>query len=117
MEPDTRERIFEPFFTTKEAGGPAGLGLAAIYAYERQLPAIAATKMWGLRKLYGLDSQAATEFFTLHEEVDRVHATAEADVLSTIAMDEPAAEQAAQRSLDAWWGFLDGVERLRSVRA
>ncbi len=88
-------------------------GLAAIYAYERQIPAVAETKERGLKEFYGLDSWEATEFFTLHREIDLVHAAAEADALAATAADEAAIEEAAQRSLDAWWGFLDGVERVR----
>ena len=91
-------------------------GLAAVYAYERQLPAVAETKVLGLKEFYGLDSLAAIEFFALHEEIDLIHAAAEADVLTNTTADELAVEQAAQRALDAWWGFLDGVERVRNAR-
>jgi pyrroloquinoline-quinone synthase len=91
-------------------------GLAAVYAYERQLPAVAETKVLGLKEFYGLDSLAAIEFFALHEEIDLIHSAAEADVLTNTTSDELAVEQAAQRALDAWWGFLDGVERVRNAR-
>ena len=56
-----------------------------------------------------------TEFFILHEEIDLVHSAAEADVLASTIEDEFAVEQAAQRAIDAWWGFLDGVERVRNA--
>ena len=39
------------------------IGLAALYAYEAQQPAVAATKIDGLKKNYGLATKDATGFF------------------------------------------------------
>ncbi|MCC3432943.1 MAG: CADD family putative folate metabolism protein, partial [Microcoleus sp. PH2017_04_SCI_O_A] len=38
-------------------------GLAALYAYEAQIPEVSTTKIAGLKEFYGIDSQAALSFF------------------------------------------------------
>ena len=90
-------------------------GIAALYAYERQVPEVAAEKIRGLREFYGITAPEATMFFDVHQELDRTHADGE---LNEIANDlDPEAEHsvmaAVDSSLDALWGFLDGVQRLR----
>lgn len=48
--------------------------VAAMYAYEKELPEISETKIQGLRKYYGIDSTDAIEYFNIHKEVDIHHA-------------------------------------------
>ena len=91
-------------------------GLGAIYAYEVQLPEIAAEKLAGLRDLYGISSQQALSFFELHSDLDVEHSRVEAEAISghTSVAEEPAVESALMAGLEAWWGFLDGVNELRA---
>ena len=91
-------------------------GLAAIYAYEVQLPEIATEKLAGLLDRYGIASQQALSFFRLHSDLDVEHSRLEAEAISghTGADEEPAVESALLAGLDAWWGFLDGINELRS---
>ena len=91
-------------------------GLAAIYAYEFQVPEVAVEKMAGLRDRYGIADPDALSFFQVHSQLDKEHSSLEAAAISehTGSIEEPAVEAALQAGLEAWWGFLDGVQELRS---
>jgi len=86
-------------------------GLAALYAYESQVPDVARTKREGLKAFYGLDDPGSVAFFTVHEAADVVHREMERNALAAHTPPErqrdvlAAAEDAAQ----ALWSFLDGV--------
>lgn len=56
-------------------------GVAAMYAYERQLPEISRSKIEGLKMHYGLDGKDATRYFELHEEADIRHAALWREIL------------------------------------
>jgi len=56
-------------------------GLSALYAYEMQVPEISKTKIAGLKNFYGVDSNKAIEFFTVHEEADIYHSKDELKLL------------------------------------
>ena len=89
-------------------------GLAALYAYESQIPEIAKTKREGLAAFYGISDAAATEFFTVHEEADVWHRQVEREALGRVAetaADRERALAAAGRCLDALNRALDGVMR------
>ncbi len=47
-------------------------GLAALYAYETQIPAICESKIDGLKKHYGFIDPKHYEYFSVHIEADRV---------------------------------------------
>ena len=87
-------------------------GLAALYAYESQIPSVAKAKIEGLAKNYGISADRDIAFFAVHMEADVVHSQTSRDILSGLC-DTPeksaAAENAAQRTLDALYGFLDSV--------
>lgn len=88
------------------------LGIAALYAYESQIPEVATTKRSGLQKFYGIDDARAVSFFTVHESVDQVHRQSEMKVLSGACDTEASREQAIAAAGDAaksLWGFLTGV--------
>ncbi|HEV2449833.1 MAG TPA: iron-containing redox enzyme family protein [Thermoplasmata archaeon] len=91
--------------------GSAAARLAALYAYEAQFPAVAAEKSRGLRVHYGIRDDAAHEFFRVHTTADVEHARAERRLMARQLRESPGdasgAYRAAQRTLDAWWGFLD----------
>jgi pyrroloquinoline-quinone synthase len=87
-------------------------GLAALYAYESQVPMVAKTKREGLAKFYALDDARAVEFFTVHEEADIVHSAVERDLLvEHCRTDEQQARAlaVADQAAGALWHFLDGV--------
>src|SRR3974390_1505178 len=46
---------------------PVAEAVAALYAYEAQVPEIASTKIDGLRKFYGVSSAKALAYFTIHK--------------------------------------------------
>lgn len=91
--------------------GDAAPALGALYAYEAQFAEVAAEKSRGLRAFYGLRSRAAHEFFRVHSVADIEHSAAERGVLArelrTSPSAGPATGRAVDRTLDAWWGFLD----------
>jgi pyrroloquinoline-quinone synthase len=95
---------------TKNAPVPAAV--AALYAYERQVPQTSESKIEGLAKHYGVDDKRTTSFFAVHGVLDIEHSAAERQMLGELAVgaDEAAIEDATQRTLDAWWSFLSAVD-------
>ncbi|MCI4343343.1 MAG: iron-containing redox enzyme family protein [Thermoplasmata archaeon] len=95
---------------TMGRGSPAQ-ALGALYAYERQFPAVAAEKSRGLRANYGLTSTPAHEFFRVHTTADVAHSAAERKILAhelrTEAPGDGGATEAVEKTLGAWWSFLD----------
>jgi len=91
---------------------PLAAGVAAVYAYEAQVPDVATEKAHGLRERYGVSDARALSFFDLHATLDVEHSAAERGMiraLSETPADEDAAVAATDRILDAWWAFLDDV--------
>ncbi len=88
-------------------------GLAALYAYESQVPAVAQSKIDGLAKHYSITEQQAISFFTVHLLADVEHARTSEELMITMC-DTEAKRDAASRSveltLDALYGFLDQVK-------
>jgi pyrroloquinoline-quinone synthase len=92
---------------------PVAEGVAALYAYERQVPQVSGSKIEGLRKHFGVEDPRALEFFVLHGELDVDHSSAEREMLGALIADaqpEPI-EAATGRALDAWWNFLSAVDQ------
>ena len=101
-------------FLSSTGSGSVAEGLAALYAYESQIPEIAKTKREGLVAFYGISDAAATKFFTVHEEADVWHRQVEREALGRVAAtpaDRERALEAAGRCLDALNRALDGVMR------
>jgi len=85
--------------------------VAAMYAYEMELPKISRSKIDGLKKFYGMSSEDATKYFEIHEEADLRHAQAWREILNKIpAGKQEAAFAAAVESLKAQNMLLDSVQ-------
>ena len=93
--------------------------LAALYAYESQIPEIARTKAEGLAKHYKADD-ATRRYFTLHVNADAFHSQVWRDALTAEVDGKDAAESiacdAAEAASRALWIALDGIERQRQIR-
>jgi len=48
-------------------------GIAALYAFEKEIPKISDTKLKGLDQFYGIKDQKAQEYFNIHKEIDLYH--------------------------------------------
>ena len=86
--------------------------VAAMYAYEMELPKISRLKIEGLTKFYGMNSGTdATSYFEIHEEADIRHALVWRNILQNIpAENEESSFNAAVVSLDAQNKLLDSVQ-------
>lgn len=82
--------------------GTYGGGAAAMYAFEKEIPAISRAKLDGLAQFYGIGSERATEYFRLHMEADVRHAASWRGALGG-----PGALESASASLDAQHMLLD----------
>lgn len=80
--------------------------LAALYAYESQVPEVADAKAEGLRTHYGVKDDSSLAFFELHSRLDVHHARA----LRTAFAENESSEKATGEALDAWWRMLDQFE-------
>jgi pyrroloquinoline-quinone synthase len=85
-------------------------GIAAMYAYEAELPKVSITKLDGLIKHYNLNSIDATEYHRVHSMVDIKHAAVWRKLLNGLRDKEhEEAYNAAVESLVAQNLLLDGV--------
>jgi len=93
--------------------------LAAFYAYESQVPRIAAEKNRGLREVYGADEKTRA-YFTLHTTADVYHAQVwRKQLAKRVAANPQAAKKAlasAEGAAHALWTALDGIEARRQGR-
>lgn len=116
--PEVGAAIAEFRRATRE--GSVAEGLAALYAYESQIPEISRTKREGLAAFYGIDEPEATRFFTVHEETDVWHRQVEREALGRVAttpVDQERAFASAERCLGAMNRALDGVMRENGLAA
>lgn len=91
---------------------PFYAGLAALYAYESQVPEVASVKIDGLKQFYGMTNSEDYQFFTVHEKADVWHTEAELKLIEQHAnTPEKQAEalEVAEKAATALWHFLDGV--------
>ncbi len=87
-------------------------GLASLYAYESQFPAVSKTKVEGLQQFYDIDSEDGTIFFNVHMEADIIHSQVTREALAkmcTTAEQQEAALDATREAADAFNLLLDGV--------
>jgi pyrroloquinoline-quinone synthase len=95
---------------------PVAAGIAALYAYERQVPQTSGSKIDGLARNYGVEDSRSIAFFKVHGVLDIEHSDAEREMLGTlIDGNEVAVEDATRRALDAWWNFLSAVDQPAGV--
>ena len=93
-------------------------GLAALYAYESQLPAIAKTKIKGLVERYDVTAPEGLRFFQVHEEADVEHAEVCRELLDALPeADREEAHAAACELAEALRFFLDGMQRQMGASA
>jgi pyrroloquinoline-quinone synthase len=110
--PATRELVAT--FAGLSQSGTLAAGLAALYVYESQMPAVAEAKIDGLKRFYGITDENALAFFSVHREADVEHARTGAALIeqrATTAPEQAAVAAAAEQALGALWAMLDGVRR------
>lgn len=95
------------------AGRDSLEGLVAAYAVESGQPAISRTKLEGLTRHYGFVEGPATEYFSLHAELDVQHAAHTRALIEERlgGADEERLLSVAEGALRGNWMLLDGVER------
>jgi len=90
--------------------GTLAEAVAALYAYEAQVPEIAGKKMAGLREHYGITDASALRYFEVHQEADVRHRAAWREWLTQqTEADQQQVLSAAERGLKALWGALEAV--------
>ena len=89
-------------------------GSAALYAYESRVSEIAGTKIDGLKKYYGISDEKGLEYFTLHKDVDVLHAEIWRNVISSEEVGEDIKGEimdSVKEAMSAFNMILDGVQR------
>ena len=111
------QQLIALFRSIAKEGSPSA-ALAAFYAYESRVPAIAKEKAAGLKEHYGADS-ATARYFTLHQTADVFHADVWRKLIaSELAKTPDSVEEAlnaVEQTAAALWSALDGIERNRQA--
>ena len=114
-QPETKNLI--DTFRSVCANGSTADGLAALYAYESQIPAICESKIDGLKKHYGFTDPQHYHYFAVHIKADREHSAAERKMLSAYIDNHnfESVKASVTRILDALWEMLSGVCRRHAI--
>lgn len=92
---------------------PLPEAVAALYAYEAQVPEIATQKIAGLRRFYGVRDEKGLAYFAVHEEADKRHRAAWRGWLEQHSPRPGERVLAtAEKALQALWGALDALYTL-----
>jgi pyrroloquinoline-quinone synthase len=110
------KNLIEAFRSVCRDGSTAE-GIAGLYAYESQIPAICESKIDGLKKHYGFTDPRGFEYFSVHIEADKEHSIAEREMLSDYINDQNIEKVRASvhRVLEALWEMLSGVCRRHAI--
>lgn len=85
-------------------------GLGALYAYERQTPKVAKSKIEGLKKHYGVKDERTLQFFSVHMQADEWHKEELVGLIESLSKQDQAKVLAgAQKGAVLLWSFLDGM--------
>jgi pyrroloquinoline-quinone synthase len=111
-------RLIDRFYCTASEGSPSEV-LAALYAYESQVPRISGEKACGLLRHYGADARTCG-YFALHTYSDVRHSQVWRDELQSLvshnlALATPALD-AAERAAEWLWQALDCSQAHRLCR-
>ena len=90
-------------------------GIAALYTYESQIPKVSEEKINGLVNFYGVTSNEGLEYFKVHMQKDIEHSKAEMELIKKYATDNAVQEEvlkAVDKTLEAYWTMLSGIQRL-----
>jgi len=114
-EPETQNLV--DTFRSVCSGESTAEGLAALYAYESQIPAICESKIDGLKKHYGFIDPEHYRYFTVHLQADREHSAAERKMLGAYIHREnfESVRASVNHILEALWGMLSGVCRRYAI--
>jgi pyrroloquinoline-quinone synthase len=114
-EPETKNLI--DTFRSVCLDGSTAESLAALYAYERQIPAICESKIDGLKKHYGFINPEHYQYFTVHIEADREHSATERKMLSRYVDNRnmESVRASVNRILGALWEMLSGICRRHAI--
>lgn len=100
------------------AEAPVAAGVAALYAYEAQVPQVAQAKIDGLQQRYGITDDRTLGFFQTHAYLDVEHSEAERAIVAGLGEgNEDEVLDATSAVLDRWWAFLDAVNVQEPVAA
>jgi pyrroloquinoline-quinone synthase len=113
--PETKNLIGT--FRSVCGNGSTAEGLAALYAYESQIPAICDSKIEGLKKHYGFTDPKDYEYFSVHIDADKEHSATERAILSASIDDHNITNVrgSVSRVLDSLWEMLSGVCRRHAI--
>jgi pyrroloquinoline-quinone synthase len=114
-QPETKNLI--DTFRSVCGEGSTAQGIAALYAYESQIPAICESKIDGLRKHYGFRNPKHYEYFSVHIEADCEHSAAERRILASYidSHNIDSVRASVRRVLEALWEMLSGVYRRHGI--
>ena len=90
-------------------------GVAALYAYESQIPKVSEEKIKGLVNFYDINNEQGLEYFKVHIQTDVEHSKAERELITKYAKDEETQRKVldvVNQTLDAYWSMLSGVYKL-----
>jgi pyrroloquinoline-quinone synthase len=97
--------------------GNLAQGLAALYSYESQIPAVSESKIDGLIRHYNFTEPESYRYFTVHIEADKEHSAVERKLLGENLRweDRDKVSAAVDRVLAALWELLSGVCRRHAI--
>lgn len=103
------KQFIEAFLCLSRSSYAEGLG--ALYAYERQIPQTAASKIIGLKQFYNIDDEATLKFFLVHLEADVEHSEATKTLMQELSpVEKIKAEKAAKKIAQSVWNMLSGIQ-------